>query len=339
MTPKKEGPKAVDNAGDGKKEALNLAVDQIKKQYGQGAIMQLGVDHKIDVETFSSGALSLDIALGGGVPKGRIVEIYGPESSGKTTLALHSVAQVQKSGGTAAFIDAEHALDPSYSERIGVDLNKLLISQPDNGEQALEIVETLVRSNAVDFVVVDSVAALVPQAEIEGDMGDSHMGLQARLMSQALRKLTGIINKSKCTVIFINQLRMKIGVMFGNPETTTGGNALKFYASVRMDIRRISQIKTSEEVIGNRVRVKVVKNKIAPPFREAEFDIMYNVGISREGDTLDLAVQHGLVNKSGAWFEHGGEKIGQGREAAKQYLRDNPKVLAELDKKIRNLSL
>ncbi|HOR23512.1 recombinase RecA [Candidatus Saccharibacteria bacterium] len=339
MTPKKEGPKAVDNAGDGKKEALNLAVDQIKKQYGQGAIMQLGVDHKIDVETFSSGALSLDIALGGGVPKGRIVEIYGPESSGKTTLALHSVAQVQKSGGTAAFIDAEHALDPSYSERIGVDLNKLLISQPDNGEQALEIVETLVRSNAVDLVVVDSVAALVPQAEIEGDMGDSHMGLQARLMSQALRKLTGIINKSKCTVIFINQLRMKIGVMFGNPETTTGGNALKFYASVRMDIRRISQIKTSEEVIGNRVRVKVVKNKIAPPFREAEFDIMYNVGISREGDTLDLAVQHGLVNKSGAWFEHGGEKIGQGREAAKQYLRDNPKVLAELDKKIRNLSL
>jgi len=329
----------VDNAGDGKKEALNLAVDQIKKQYGQGAIMQLGVDHKIDVETFSSGALSLDIALGGGVPKGRIVEIYGPESSGKTTLALHSVAQVQKSGGTAAFIDAEHALDPSYSERIGVDLNKLLISQPDNGEQALEIVETLVRSNAVDLVVVDSVAALVPQAEIEGDMGDSHMGLQARLMSQALRKLTGIINKSKCTVIFINQLRMKIGVMFGNPETTTGGNALKFYASVRMDIRRISQIKTSEEVIGNRVRVKVVKNKIAPPFREAEFDIMYNVGISREGDTLDLAVQHGLVNKSGAWFEHGGEKIGQGREAAKQYLRDNPKVLAELDKKIRNLSL
>jgi recombination protein RecA len=246
---------------------------------------------------------------------------------------------VQKSGGTAAFIDAEHALDPSYSERIGVDLNKLLISQPDNGEQALEIVETLVRSNAVDLVVVDSVAALVPQAEIEGDMGDSHMGLQARLMSQALRKLTGIINKSKCTVIFINQLRMKIGVMFGNPETTTGGNALKFYASVRMDIRRISQIKTSEEVIGNRVRVKVVKNKIAPPFREAEFDIMYNVGISREGDTLDLAVQHGLVNKSGAWFEHGGEKIGQGREAAKQYLRDNPKVLAELDKKIRNLSL
>lgn len=339
MAPKKEGLKAVDNAGGGKKEALNLAVDQIKKQYGQGAIMQLGVDHKIDVETFSSGALSLDIALGGGVPKGRVVEIFGPESSGKTTLALHSVAQVQKTGGTAAFIDAEHALDPSYSERIGVDLNKLLISQPDNGEQALEIVETLVRSNAVDLVVVDSVAALVPQAEIEGDMGDSHMGLQARLMSQALRKLTGIINKSKCTVIFINQLRMKIGVMFGNPETTTGGNALKFYASVRMDIRRISQIKTSEEVIGNRVRVKVVKNKIAPPFREAEFDIMYNVGISREGDTLDLAVQHGLVNKSGAWFEHGGEKIGQGREAAKQYLRDNPKVLAELDKKIRNLSL
>lgn len=339
MSAKKEAVKATDAKQEGKSQALNLAVDQIKKQFGQGAIMQLGVDHKIDIETFSSGALSLDIALGGGIPRGRIVEIYGPESSGKTTLALHSVAQVQRSGGTAAFIDAEHAMDPSYAEKIGVDLNKLLISQPDNGEQALEIVETLVRSNAVDLVVVDSVAALVPQAEIEGDMGDSHMGLQARLMSQALRKLTGIISKSKCTVIFINQLRMKIGIMFGNPETTTGGNALKFYASVRMDIRRISQIKTAEEVIGNRVRVKVVKNKIAPPFREAEFDIMYNVGISREGDTLDLAVQHGLVNKSGAWFEHANEKIGQGREAAKKYLHDNPKVLAELDKKIRELSL
>jgi recombination protein RecA len=339
MSAKKEPVKMVAKNQDGKSQALNLAVDQIKKQFGQGAIMQLGVDHKIDIETFSSGSLSLDIALGGGVPRGRIVEIYGPESSGKTTLALHSVAQIQKTGGTAAFIDAEHAMDPSYAEKIGVDLNKLLISQPDNGEQALEIVETLVRSNAVDLVVVDSVAALVPQAEIEGDMGDSHMGLQARLMSQALRKLTGIINKSKCTVIFINQLRMKIGIMFGNPETTTGGNALKFYASVRMDIRRISQIKTAEEVIGNRARVKIVKNKIAPPFREAEFDIMYNVGISREGDTLDLAVQHGLVSKSGAWFEYAGEKIGQGRESAKQYLRDNPKALAELDKKIRELSL
>lgn len=339
MVAKKGSDKTADVKQSGKIQALDLAVDQIKKQFGQGAIMSLGTDHKIDIETFSSGSLSLDIALGGGVPRGRIVEIYGPESSGKTTLALHSVAQIQRSGGIAAFIDAEHAMDPSYAEKIGVDLDKLLISQPDNGEQALEIVETLVRSNAVDLVVVDSVAALVPQAEIEGDMGDSHMGLQARLMSQALRKLTGIISKSKCTVIFINQLRMKIGIMFGNPETTTGGNALKFYASVRMDIRRISQIKSAEDVIGNRARVKIVKNKIAPPFREAEFDIMYNVGISREGDTLDLAVQHGLVNKSGAWFEYSGEKIGQGREAAKKYLHDNPKILAELDKKIRELSV
>jgi recombination protein RecA len=320
---------------DGKKQALDLAVDQIKKQFGQGSIMQLGEDHKIDVETVSSGSLGLDIALGGGIPRGRIIEVYGPESSGKTTLALHTVAQVQISGGTAAFIDAEHALDPAYAERIGVNVSNLLVSQPDNGEQALEIVETLVRSNAVDIIVVDSVAALVPQAEIDGDMGDAHMGLQARLMSQALRKLTGVINKSKCTVIFINQLRMKIGVMFGNPETTTGGNALKFYASVRMDIRRISQIKTAESVIGNRVKVKVVKNKIAPPFREAEFDIMYNKGISKEGETLDLAVQHEIVGKSGAWFEYAGEKIGQGREAAKKYLEENPKVLAEIDKKVR----
>jgi recombination protein RecA len=315
-----------------------LAVDQIRKNFGQGAIMQLGDEHKIDVETFSAGALSLDLALGGGIPKGRIIEIYGPESSGKTTLSLHAIAEIQKQGGSAAFVDAEHALDPAYAERIGVNIGSLLVAQPDNGEQALEIVETLVRSNAVDLIVVDSVAALVPQAEIEGDMGDSHMGLQARLMSQALRKLTGIISRSKCTVIFINQLRMKIGIMFGNPETTTGGNALKFYASVRMDIRRISQIKSGDEVIGNRTRVKVVKNKIAPPFREAEFDIMYNVGISKEGDVLDLAVQHGVVGKGGAWYEYDGAKIGQGREAAKQYLIDNPKVLVAIDKKVRELA-
>jgi recombination protein RecA len=319
----------------GKNQALNLAVDHIKKQFGQGAIMQLGADQRIDIETFSSGSLGLDLALGGGIPKGRIVEIYGPESSGKTTLALHAIAEIQKQGGTAAFIDAENALDPAYAARIGVNIKDFLVSQPDNGEQALEIVETLVRSNAVDLIVVDSVAALVPQAEIEGDMGDAHMGLQARLMSQALRKLTGIINRSKCTVIFINQLRMKIGIMFGNPETTTGGNALKFYASIRMDIRRIGQIKSGDEVIGNRVRVKVVKNKVAPPFHEAEFDIMYNIGISRAGETLDLAVQDEIVAKSGSWFEYEGSKIGQGRESAKQYLIDNPKALAEIDKKIR----
>jgi recombination protein RecA len=330
---------ATSDKQDGKKQALDLAVDQIKKQFGQGSIMQLGDDHKIDVETVSSGSLGLDIALGGGIPRGRIIEVYGPESSGKTTLALHTVAQVQRGGGTAAFIDAEHALDPAYAERIGVNVTDLLVSQPDNGEQALEIVETLVRSNAVDIIVVDSVAALVPQAEIDGDMGDAHMGLQARLMSQALRKLTGVINKSKCTVIFINQLRMKIGVMFGNPETTTGGNALKFYASVRMDIRRISQIKTADAVIGSRVKVKVVKNKIAPPFREAEFDIMYNKGISKEGEALDLAVNHEIVGKSGAWFEYNGEKIGQGREAAKKYLEDNPKVMAEVDKKVRSAAI
>lgn len=323
---------------EGKTKALGLAMDQIEKQFGKGTIMRLDGSTKIDVETIPTGSVSLDIALGGGIPKGRIIEIYGPESSGKTTLTLHAVAEVQKSGGVAAFIDAEHALDPAYAKRLGVDIEKLLVSQPDSGEQALEIVETLVRSNAVDIVVIDSVAALVPQAEIEGDMGDAHMGLQARLMSQALRKLTAIISRSKCTVVFINQLRMKIGVMFGNPETTTGGNALKFYASVRMDIRRISQIKTSEEVIGNRVRVKVVKNKIAPPFREAEFDIMYNQGISREGDLLDLATAKGIVEKAGAWFSYGGENVAQGREAAKQYLKDNPKVLAEIDKKVRTSS-
>jgi recombination protein RecA len=297
--------------------------------------MRLGEAHAVNVETIPTGSLSLDLALGGGIPRGRIIEIYGPESSGKTTVCLHAVAEVQKNGGTAAYVDAEHALDPAYAARLGVNTDKLLISQPDSGEQALEVVETLVRSNAVDIIVVDSVAALVPQAEIEGDMGDAHMGLQARLMSQALRKLTGIISRTKCTVIFVNQLRMKIGVMFGNPETTTGGNALKFYASVRMDIRRISQIKAGDSVIGNRARVKVVKNKIAPPFREAEFDIMYNQGISREGDVLDLATAREIVGKSGAWFEYKGEKIGQGREAAKNYLKENPKVLEEVAKQVR----
>lgn len=319
-----------DKAASGKEQALKLAVDQIEKQFGKGSIMRLGEAHAANVETIPTGSLSLDLALGGGIPKGRIIEIYGPESSGKTTVCLHAVAEVQKSGGTAAYVDAEHALDPAYAKRLGVNIDNLLISQPDSGEQALEVVETLVRSNAVDIIVVDSVAALVPQAEIEGDMGDAHMGLQARLMSQALRKLTGIISRTKCTVIFVNQLRMKIGVMFGNPETTTGGNALKFYASVRMDIRRISQIKQGDAVIGNHCRVKVVKNKIAPPFREAEFDIMYNQGISREGDVIDLAVAHNVVGKSGAWFEYEGQKIAQGREAAKKYLADNPKVLEKV---------
>ena len=334
---KKESKTMPDKSADaeGKKAALDLAVSQISKQFGDGSIMKLGDAHKIDVETTPSGTLSLDLALGGGYPKGRIIEIYGPESSGKTTLALHAVAELQKKGGTAAFIDAEHALDPQYAARLGVNTNDLLVSQPDNGEQALEIVETLVRSNAVDIIVLDSVAALVPQAEIDGDMGDSLPGLQARLMSQALRKLTGIINKSKATVIFINQIRMKIGVMFGNPETTTGGNALKFYASQRLDIRRIGQIKQGEDVIGNRVRVKVVKNKIAPPFRQAEFDIMYNEGISTAGDVLDLAVNHDIVQKSGAFYKYNGETIGQGREAAKKYLKDNPDKLAEIDGKVR----
>jgi recombination protein RecA len=297
--------------------------------------MKLGEGTNSNVECIPTGSISLDIALGGGLPKGRIIEIYGPESSGKTTLALHAIAEVQKTGGTAAFVDAEHALDPAYAQKLGVKVDNLLVSQPDNGEQALEITETLVRSNAVDIIVVDSVAALVPRAEIEGDMGDSHMGLQARLMSQALRKLTGVINRSNTTIIFINQIRMKIGVMFGNPETTTGGNALKFYASVRMDIRRISQIKQGEEIIGNRTKVKVVKNKIAPPFRIAEFDIMYNQGISKSGDILDLAVEHEIVEKSGAWFAYNDEKIAQGREAAKKYLEESPKVLDEIAKKVR----
>jgi recombination protein RecA len=337
MAKKSDVKQAADTpvANDGKLKALGLAMDQITKQFGDGSIMKLGEAKKVDVELLPSGALSLDIALGGGYPKGRILEIYGPESSGKTTLTLHAIAEMQKQGGTAAFIDAEHALDPAYAKKLGVDTDNLLVSQPDNGEQALEIVETLVRSNAVDLIVVDSVAALVPQAEIDGDMGDSHMGLQARLMSQALRKLTGIINKSKATVIFINQIRMKIGVMFGNPETTTGGNALKFYASVRLDIRRTGQIKDGEAIIGNRTKVKVVKNKIAAPFRTAEFDIMYNEGISKTGDVLDLAVLHGVVGKAGAWFDYADAKIGQGREATKKYLKENPDVLNEIDKKVR----
>ncbi len=324
-----------DSAADGKTKALGLALETIEKQFGKGSIMKLGDAYNTAVETTPTGALSLDIALGGGIPRGRVIEIYGPESSGKTTLTLHAIAQVQRVGGTAAFIDAEHALDPAYAKRIGVDVENLLLSQPDNGEQALEIVETLVRSNAVDLIVVDSVAALVPRAEIEGEMGDSHMGLQARLMSQALRKLTSVISRSKASVIFINQIRMKIGVMFGNPETTTGGNALKFYASVRMDIRRIGQIKQGEEIIGNRTRVKVVKNKIAPPFRQAEFDIMYNEGISTTGDILDLAANAGIVEKSGAWYAYNDAKIGQGREATKTYLQENPKLLAELAAKVR----
>lgn len=333
----KAAPKASEDKSEatGKDKALGLALDQIEKQFGKGSIMKLGEATHTKVECIPTGSLSLDLALGGGLPKGRIIEIYGPESSGKTTLALHAIAEIQKDGGTAAFVDAEHALDPAYAKKLGVKVESLLVSQPDNGEQALEITETLVRSNAVDLIVVDSVAALVPRAEIEGDMGDSHMGLQARLMSQALRKLTGVINRSNATVIFINQIRMKIGVMFGNPETTTGGNALKFYASVRMDIRRISQIKEGDTIIGNRTRVKVVKNKIAPPFRVAEFDIMYNQGISKAGDILDLAVEDEIIEKSGAWFAYNDAKIAQGREAAKRYLEENPKVLDEVAKKVR----
>ena len=322
---------------EGKAKALGLALEQIEKQYGKGSIMKLGESTHTKVECIPTGALSLDLALGGGLPKGRIVEIYGPESSGKTTITIHAIAEVQRAGGTAAFIDAEHALDPEYAKRIGVDVDNLLLSQPDNGEQALEICETLVRSNAVDIIVVDSVAALVPRAEIEGDMGDSLPGLQARLMSQALRKLTSVISRSKTTVVFINQIRMKIGVMFGNPETTTGGNALKFYASVRMDIRKIGQIKQGENVVGNRTKIKVVKNKIAPPFREAEFDIMYNEGISKSGDVLDLASTKGVVEKSGAWYSYKGEKIGQGREATKTYLKENPKALEEIAKAVKKL--
>ena len=320
-----------------KQKALETALAQIEKQYGKGSVMRLGdSSSRMNVETVTTGCLSLDIALGlGGVPKGRIIEIYGPESSGKTTVALHMVAEVQKRGGIAGFIDAEHALDPVYAEHIGVDIDNLYISQPDNGEQALEITETMVRSGAVDIIIVDSVAALVPKAEIEGDMGDAHVGQQARLMSQALRKLTAVISKSNCIVVFINQLREKIGIMFGNPETTTGGRALKFYSSIRLDVRRIEALKQSGEVIGNRTRVKVVKNKVAPPFKEAEFDIMFGKGISREGDVLDLAAENRIVEKSGAWYAYKGEKIGQGRENAKGYLREHPEVFAELDAKVR----
>lgn len=320
----------------GKTAAIQMAVDQIEKQFGKGAIMKLGDKGTQNIQVIPTGSISLDIALGvGGVPRGRVVEIYGPESSGKTTLAYHIVSEAQRKGGVAAFVDAEHALDPEYAKNIGVDIDKLLVSQPDTAEQALEITETLVRSNAVDVVVIDSVAALVPKNEIEGEMGDSHLGLQARLMSQALRKLTGATSKSNTTLIFINQLRMKIGVMFGNPEVTSGGNALKFYSSVRIDIRRKEQIKDGETIIGNHVKVKVVKNKVAPPFRSAEFDIMYNEGISKYGDILDLAVTEDLIKKSGSWYEFKDKKIGQGREATKQFLKDNLKVSEELEKVIR----
>ena len=325
-------------AKEDKLKALDAAIAQIEKQYGKGSVMKLGDNSaNMNVETVPTGSLSLDIALGlGGLPKGRIVEVYGPESSGKTTVALHCVAEVQKRGGIAGFIDAEHALDPVYARNIGVDIDNLYISQPDCGEQALEITETMVRSGAVDIVVVDSVAALVPKAEIDGDMGDSHVGLQARLMSQALRKLTAVISKSNCIVIFINQLREKVGVMFGNPETTTGGRALKFYSSVRLDVRRTESLKQGGEIVGNHVRVKVVKNKIAPPFREAEFDIMFGQGIAREGDVLDLAVNAGIVNKSGAWYAYEGDKIGQGRENAKTYIHENPAFFDMLEAKVRD---
>lgn len=325
-------------AKEDKLKALDAAITQIEKQYGKGSIMKLGESQAdMNVETIPTGSLSLDIALGlGGVPRGRIVEVYGPESSGKTTVALHMVAEVQKRGGIAGFIDAEHALDPVYAKNIGVDIDNLYISQPDSGEQALEITETMVRSGAVDIIIVDSVAALVPKAEIDGDMGDAHVGLQARLMSQALRKLTSVISKSNCIVIFINQLREKVGVMFGNPETTTGGRALKFYSSIRMDVRRIESLKQAGEIIGNRTRIKVVKNKIAPPFKEAEFDIMFGQGISKEGDILDLAAEINVINKSGAWYAYNGDKIGQGRENAKKFLRENPEICDEVEQKVRD---
>ncbi|WP_010244097.1 recombinase RecA [Acetivibrio cellulolyticus] len=319
-----------------KKKALEMALGQIEKQFGKGAVMKLGENTHMNVETIPTGAMGLDIALGvGGVPRGRIVEVFGPESSGKTTVALHIIAEAQKAGGEAAFIDAEHALDPVYAKKLGVNIDNLIVSQPDTGEQALEIAEALVRSGAIDVIVIDSVAALVPKAEIDGEMGDSHIGLQARLMSQALRKLSGVISKSKTTAIFINQLREKVGIMFGNPETTPGGRALKFYASVRLDVRRIESIKQGTEVIGNRTKVKVVKNKVAPPFKEAEFDIIYGKGISKEGSILDVAVSLDIVNKSGAWFAYNNQKIGQGRENAKQFLMENTAIMSEIDAKIR----
>jgi len=321
---------------ENKKKALDLAIAQIEKQYGKGSIMKLGTDSILDIETIPTGALALDLALGvGGIPRGRIIEIYGPESSGKTTLALHILAQAQETGGIGAFVDAEHALDPAYAKNLGVDIENLIISQPDTGEQALEITESLVRSNAVDVVIVDSVAALVPRAEIEGEMGDTHIGLQARLMSQALRKLTGAISKSKTSVIFINQLREKVGVMFGNPEVTTGGRALKFYATVRLDVRKTENLKQGENIVGNRVRVKVVKNKVAPPFKQAEFDIMYGKGISKEGNLVDIGAQIDVINKSGSWYSYNEHKIGQGRETAKEYLVENPDIAREIEMKIR----
>ncbi len=320
----------------GKEKALELALSQIEKQFGKGAVMKLGEFKTTDVEAISTGALSLDVALGiGGIPRGRIIEIYGPESSGKTTLALHMIAECQKSGGEAAFIDAEHALDPVYAKHLGVDIDNLIVSQPDTGEQALEIAEALIRSSAIDLVVVDSVAALVPKAEIDGEMGDTHVGLQARLMSQSLRKLAGVLNRSNASLVFINQLREKVGVMFGSPETTPGGRALKFYASVRLDIRKIEAIKQDSEIVGNKVRVKVVKNKVAPPFRETEFDIIYGKGISKSGNILDLAVNLDIIEKAGAWFSYNGERIGQGRENAKKYIENNPELMQELDQKVR----
>ncbi|MBY6205759.1 recombinase RecA [Halomonas denitrificans] len=326
---------------DNRKRALSAALSQIEKQYGKGAIMRMGDDTGArDVPVVSTGSLALDVALGvGGLPRGRVIEIYGPESSGKTTLTLHAVAEAQKAGGTAAFVDAEHALDPSYAAKLGVDVDDLLVSQPDTGEQALEITDMLVRSGAVDIVVVDSVAALTPKAEIEGEMGDSHVGLQARLMSQALRKLTGNIKRTNCTVIFINQIRMKIGVMFGSPETTTGGNALKFYSSVRLDIRRIGALKRGDEVIGNETRVKVVKNKMAPPFRQAVFEILYGQGISREGELIELGVEHKIINKSGAWYSYGDDRIGQGKDNARQFMKDNPEIAADIERQLRDILL
>ena len=330
-----ESPK-LQNSGMDRQKALEAALAQIDRAFGKGSAMKLGSREKMEVETISTGSLGLDIALGvGGLPRGRVIEIYGPESSGKTTLALHAIAEAQRGGGTAAFVDAEHALDPVYAKKLGVDIDELIVSQPDTGEQALEIVDTLVRSNAIDVLVVDSVAALVPRAEIEGEMGDSHVGLQARLMSQALRKLTGSISRSRCMVIFINQVRMKIGVMYGNPETTTGGNALKFYASVRLDIRRTAQIKDRDDIVGNTTRVKVVKNKVAPPFKQVEFDIMYGEGVSKVGEVLDLGVKAGLIEKSGAWFSYDSVRIGQGRENAKLYLKENPDVAQRIENAIR----